>query len=572
MLTNVLDIDLAAQQVSIKHMRGAILLFDFKAAFPSVAHAMLWDVLAASGIDDDFIKALQLFYYNNNHILKVKGEVFPGVSVHSGVRQGCPLSGLLFAQCVDVLLIRMRRVMTPEEDTGAFADDIAAVVADFEKSLPTLAILFREFHRISGLMLQIKKTVFIPLWPLASVTSLRTLIKECSGFWGDITIATHGRYLGYQIGPGSGESSWTKPLAKYERAVAHWASLRLGLFMNTLAYNTYIAPLLEFVAQLHDITDTVVAREQWALRRLAPGPGMWIGAADLENLTELGQIVEFRTVTFTAMAAKLRLCATIARGAVRKRQDLTEAQQNVFRRPFTQWHYRSYYGILCDNEASLRRHGVLIRDIWEKLRMRQGDVARSSFQKVARETIKKQLGGFISESRVRQKMSRWSVGGFPRIVAQRVCSNFALIKEHCRPCVASAYLRATWNGWPTSWRMRTMAGTKVLSCVFGCEGGVDKLEHYAVCGKVWPFLQRARPGGLGLDGAHRSLDGFLLVSSAMSKDDKLAMAIGVYAVGRAVAQCSRRKDQVCVESLLRLHAREGLRGSKARRILSAHSL
>ena len=117
-----------------------------------------------------------------------------------------------------------------------------------------------------------------------------------------------------------------------------------------------------------------------------------------------------------------------------------------------------------------------------------------------------------------------------------------------------------------------MAGTKVLSCVFGCEGGVDKLEHYAVCGKVWPFLQRARPGGLGLDGAHRSLDGFLLVSSAMSEDDKLAMAIGVYAVGRAVAQCSRRKDQVCVESLLRLHAREGLRGSKARRILSAHSL
>ena len=91
-----------------------------------------------------------------------------------------------------------------------------------------------------------------------------------------------------------------------------------------------------------------------------------------------------------------------------------------------------------------------------------------------------------------------------------------------------------------------MAGTKVLSCVFGCEGGVDKLEHYAVCGKVWPFLQRARPGGLGLDGAHRSLDGFLLVSSAMSEDDKLAMAIGVNAVGRAVALCSRRKDQVCV--------------------------
>ena len=38
MLNNILDIDYHAMTVSLKHDKGALLLFDFKAAFPSVSH------------------------------------------------------------------------------------------------------------------------------------------------------------------------------------------------------------------------------------------------------------------------------------------------------------------------------------------------------------------------------------------------------------------------------------------------------------------------------------------------------------------------------------------------------
>ena len=116
-----------------------------------------------------------------------------------------------------------------------------------------------------------------------------------------------------------------------------------------------------------------------------------------------------------------------------------------------------------------------------------------------------------------------------------------------------------------------MAGIEVLTCVFGCVHGVDKLEHYAVCAQVWPFLQRARPGGLGIDGSMRSLDGFLLSTRGIADNDKMAMAVGIYAVSRAVAQSRQHAGPIKVEDLLRLHAREGLRGSKAKRLLAAHS-
>ena len=66
------------------------MLYDFKAAFPSLAHEMIWDVLRISGIDPGFMHVIKQLYTNNQHILKVNGELFRGVVVHSGVRQGCP--------------------------------------------------------------------------------------------------------------------------------------------------------------------------------------------------------------------------------------------------------------------------------------------------------------------------------------------------------------------------------------------------------------------------------------------------------------------------------------------------
>ena len=116
-----------------------------------------------------------------------------------------------------------------------------------------------------------------------------------------------------------------------------------------------------------------------------------------------------------------------------------------------------------------------------------------------------------------------------------------------------------------------MRGVVVAKCVFGCENGEDKLEHYAVCAQVWPFLQEARPGGLGIQGGTRSLDGFLLAIHGMDDTEKLAMAIGIYAVSRAVAQCRHHIGPVKIEALLRLHAHEGLRGSKARQVLATRS-
>ena len=149
--------------------------------------------------------------------------------MRAGVRQGCPLSGLLFAICVDVLLQNIARALGSHEILRAYADDSALVIKDYRKSAPAIAIVFKEFAQISALELNIRKTVFIPLWPFSSSRNVRLLIREMCYLWKDIEIDNKGKLLGIFIGPGADHASWSKPLGKFEQRVAHWSRQHMGL-------------------------------------------------------------------------------------------------------------------------------------------------------------------------------------------------------------------------------------------------------------------------------------------------------------------------------------------------------
>ena len=49
-LMNLIDLDFAAQKISIKPRRGAVILFNFRAAFPSMDDQFIWDTLEKAGI------------------------------------------------------------------------------------------------------------------------------------------------------------------------------------------------------------------------------------------------------------------------------------------------------------------------------------------------------------------------------------------------------------------------------------------------------------------------------------------------------------------------------------------
>ena len=177
-------------------------------------HQFIWDTLEKAGIPMHFILAILALHHQNKHFIKMQGRFYHGPEVFSGVRQGCPLSAIIFAICADVLLIRVQRALKNDEIVKVFADDTAVVIHDYAVSVPTLAFIFKEFEQISGLALNMKKTTFIPMWPIGDTKSFRNLFTETCPLWKEVRIDMKAKYLGFQIGPGAGTSTWSAPITK----------------------------------------------------------------------------------------------------------------------------------------------------------------------------------------------------------------------------------------------------------------------------------------------------------------------------------------------------------------------
>ena len=163
MLANVLDIDEEAMTISLKESCGGLVLFDFKAAFSSIDHDYLLRCLEHIGMPRPALNAVRALYSQVRCALQFKGETYGAFDMTAGVRQGCPLSPLLFAVTVDLLLRRLGRLF-PDAMFRAFADDIGAVFHDLPRDADLLMQTFQEFGCISGLELNFPKTVVIPLW------------------------------------------------------------------------------------------------------------------------------------------------------------------------------------------------------------------------------------------------------------------------------------------------------------------------------------------------------------------------------------------------------------------------
>ena len=123
--------------------------------------------------------------------MRVEGRIFESTTVRSGVRQGCPISPLIFVLCADILIKRLEGTLIVDEVVRAFADDTAVVLANCTRSLPYLVTLFHEFESISALSLNIDKTIFIPLWQVQSWQNVRALIQELCPLWGQVKIQSH---------------------------------------------------------------------------------------------------------------------------------------------------------------------------------------------------------------------------------------------------------------------------------------------------------------------------------------------------------------------------------------------
>jgi hypothetical protein len=132
---NIIDIDVHSLQVRLNHTSGAIVLFDFNAAFPSLNHEYLWSVLAHIKLAPHVIGAIRCLYEDNQHYMQIGGKLFNSFKVGSGVRQGCPLSPLLFVIAIGPFLTKLANMLPSLSVLRAFVASSANTLQKTGQSL-----------------------------------------------------------------------------------------------------------------------------------------------------------------------------------------------------------------------------------------------------------------------------------------------------------------------------------------------------------------------------------------------------------------------------------------------------
>ncbi|KAL3697958.1 hypothetical protein R1sor_012034 [Riccia sorocarpa] len=140
---------------------------DFEKAFDWVQHEYLWETLAAMKFDQKFINLVHMLVAGGKANVQVDGKLTETLNLQRGVRQGCPVSPLLFALCTQPLTCMLRESQRQGQLKGViipkgrpllhklFADDSGICISATEENFQALKTVIGRFEAISGAKLNI---------------------------------------------------------------------------------------------------------------------------------------------------------------------------------------------------------------------------------------------------------------------------------------------------------------------------------------------------------------------------------------------------------------------------------
>ena len=131
---------------------------DFKKAYDSIDRDLLWQKLTRVGVKGKMLRAVQSRYNSVSSCVRINGYTTDWFEVNVGLRQGCPLSPLLFNCFINDLALKIKAVAkgVPLDDDGdericimLYADDIVLIgenERDLQAMLDELSVWCETSH------------------------------------------------------------------------------------------------------------------------------------------------------------------------------------------------------------------------------------------------------------------------------------------------------------------------------------------------------------------------------------------------------------------------------------------
>ena len=245
---------------------GVIIALDQEKAYDKIKHDYLWETLKAFNIPDMFIDTVKSLYENAFTKVAINGVMSNPFRVTRGVRQGDPLSCLLFDLAIEPLACKIRNCENIEgiyipgvEErliVNLFADDTTLYLNKNDR-FDTIEKLLLEWCKASGAKFNIEKTEIIPIGTeqhRRDVASTRKINQADQTPLDDrIKIAKDGdavRSLGAWIGNKVEDlTPWETILDRMSKRIGIWAKSNPTIYGKRLIIQAVIGGYTQFLAK-----------------------------------------------------------------------------------------------------------------------------------------------------------------------------------------------------------------------------------------------------------------------------------------------------------------------------------
>jgi hypothetical protein len=451
-------------------------------------------------------------------LLGARWAQFP---ILSGIRQGCPASGSLFALAIDPCIRFLMHRLGPDRGVlTAYADDIAAAVKELFVAVRFLADAFAVIGRCSALELHPGKVVIIPLWKFVEA-EVRAAISLAAPSLAAAVIQDFGKLLGVYVGPGAVSRQWSAVREELLSRSRFLASLGMAWSGSLPLFRSHVLPVAGHLAQMCPVPKHILRTEARCIAIVLKVPyqaipikllrsGRSFGLSyDMPDIDTMGKAAAFRAAEASGV-----LVALVAEHARARRSRY--ATISPFLRP---WTHAGVVGYLRDNLAEFRFSFAL------------PPMAGRGLQAWAAKQLRKNFSVDLIEATFVRRTS--AMTGVP--ISLEAVRRMRLLLVSLRAClpqvVQSSMVRSICNAWTTSGRF----GGPRMACPFGCRArNGDRWSHFVRCSAVRRMWEATCPSAL-LIFANLSYEKAVLLSPDLSRDEAVQIALWTDVVGHCAS-------------------------------------
>ena len=195
-------------------------------------------------------------YSNTQGAVKVNGYLTKAFSIERGVRQGCPLSALLYVLCAEVLAIEIRGnnaikgykySMSKEHKISQYADDNSVVITTIESHFELFKVMDR-YEKATNARLNKKKTEGLWTGSWKNREDKPLMIK-----WTSDQVKCTGVYIGNNR-ENCSLLGFSEIFSKIKTKLTYWKGKFLSLKGKVKVLNVFVLAKLWFCLECQDLS------------------------------------------------------------------------------------------------------------------------------------------------------------------------------------------------------------------------------------------------------------------------------------------------------------------------------